>query len=90
MIVVQVSDMEQNPHTIPDDFFQMFDHATRRELIALTEFLTTEQVAAWTANDAMQAAAIEELFHRIENLLERIDQREVRTAIRAAEVCGVN
>ena len=82
--------MELNPENALDEIFQTFDYGTRRELIELRQYLATEEVAAWTANDAVQAAVIEALFARIDTLLERIEQREVRTATRAAEFSGVN
>jgi hypothetical protein len=67
--------MESSPHNPLDEFFQRFGIESRRELIELREYLARERVAAWTANDAMQAAIIEALFDRIESLLERMEQR---------------
>ncbi len=89
-IVVEVSDMEQSPHNPSDEFFQMFSLATRQEPIELRQYLVTEQLAALNANDVVQVAVIESLFDRIESLLERIEQREVRTAIQVGEFSGVN
>jgi hypothetical protein len=68
----------------------MFGNATRSELITLREFLVTEQVSAWAANDVMLAAAIDKLVARIEILLERIEQRELMMATQEAEFSGVN
>lgn len=82
--------MELNPDNALDEIFQTFGNGTRRELIELKQYLATEEVAAWTANDVVQAAAIEALFDRINSLLERIEQREVQMATRAAEFNGVN
>lgn len=82
--------MEPNPENALDEVFQTFDNSTRRDLIELRQYLAVEEVAAWTANDAFQAAVIESLFARIDTLLERIEQREVHTAMRAAELSGVN
>ena len=75
------SDMEHIPHNPTDEFFEIFDHATRSELISLREFLAAEEFAALNASDLRQAAVIEELFDRIESLLQRIDRREVRVAV---------
>jgi hypothetical protein len=82
--------MQSNAHNPLDEFFQMFGNATRSELITLREFLATEQVSAWAANDVMLAAAIDKLVARIEILLERIEQRELMMATQEAEFSGVN
>jgi hypothetical protein len=82
--------MRSNTHNPFDEFFQMFGNATRSELITLREFLVTEQISAWAANDSMQAAGIDKLFARIKILLERIEQRELMMATEAAEFSGVN
>jgi len=82
--------MALSPHNPSDEFFQMFSLATRQELIELRQHLVTEQVAAFNANDVVQVAVIESLFDRIASLLERIEQREVKTAIQVAELSGVN
>jgi len=79
--------MESNPL---EECYQMFGIATRRELIALREYLATEQIAAWTANDVKRAADIELLSQRLQDLLERIEQREMKMAIQAVEFGGVN
>jgi hypothetical protein len=82
--------MQSNTHSPFDEFFQTFGNATRSELITLREFLATEQVSAWAANDMMQAAGIDKLFARIKILLERIEQRELMMATEAAKFSGVN
>jgi hypothetical protein len=82
--------MRSSTHNPFDEFFQMFGNATRSELIILREFLVTEQISAWAANDSMQAAGIDKLFARIKILLERIEQRELMMATEAAEFSGVN
>lgn len=79
-----------NPDNALDEIFQTFDSGTRRDLIELRQYLAAEEVATWTANDAVQAAIIESLFACIDALLVRIEQREVRTATQAAELSGVN
>lgn len=80
--------MEQNPHHPLDEFFQAFGIVTRRELIELREYLATERVAALNANDVTQAAVIEVLSDRTQQLLERLEQRMTRTAISAVEWSG--
>jgi hypothetical protein len=39
-----------------DEFFQMFGIVTRRELIALREYLAAERVTAFKQHDLKQAA----------------------------------
>jgi hypothetical protein len=82
--------MRANTLDSVNDFFRLFDNATRRELISLRNFLATEQVAAWAANDPAQAASIEQLFARIEILLERVEQHELKMKVRAEELGRVN
>jgi hypothetical protein len=74
--------MEQNPL---DEFFQAFGIVTRRELIELREYLATERVAAFDAHDVTQAAVIEVLSDRAQQLLERVQQRTTSKVISATE-----
>lgn len=88
--VAEGSDKEHIPHKPTDEFFEIFNVATRSELISLREFLATEEFAALNASDIVRATVIEESFDRAESLLQRIGRREVRAAVRAAEFSGVN
>jgi hypothetical protein len=73
-----------------DEFFRRFGIVHRHELIALRECLATELITAFQANDAAQAAVIEELLNRTESLLERFGRHEVSTEIQATEFSGAN
>jgi hypothetical protein len=75
--LAEVRDVESNPL---DEYFQMFGVVSRRELIALREYLAAERVAAFNAHDVMRVAVLQALFDRTQTLLERIEQHEVRTA----------
>ena len=79
MAGVERGSMEQNPHHPLDEFFQAFGIVTRRELIELREYLATERVAAFNANDVTRAAIIEVLSDRTQELLERLDEQRVTT-----------
>jgi hypothetical protein len=46
-ITVTEASMQSNTRDSVNDFFRLFDSATRHELISLRDFLATEQVAAW-------------------------------------------
>jgi hypothetical protein len=89
-ITVTEASMQSNTRNSVNDFFRLFDSATRHELISLRDFLATEQVAAWAASDPAQAAGIEQLFARIKILLERVEQRELKIRVRAEAVSGLN
>jgi hypothetical protein len=64
--------MEQNPYNPLDEFFQMFNIATGRELIEIREYLATERLAAVNAHDVAQVVVIKELSDRAQQLLERL------------------
>ena len=89
-ITATEASMQSNTRNSVNDFFRLFDSATRRELISLRNFLATEQVAAWAANDPAQATGIEQLFVRIDILLERVEQRELKTRMRVEAASGLN
>ena len=59
-------------------YFAQFDAVSRQQLIELKQTLSSERGEALAANNAMQLAVIEELSDRVENLLERMDQCEVK------------
>ena len=69
--------MESN---LLDAYFQMFDAVTRRELIALQEYLAAEQAAAFNAHDLKRSGVLQALFDRTQSLLERIEQQDARKA----------
>jgi hypothetical protein len=82
---VEIGDMQSSTYNDAlDEYFQLFNVATRQEPIQLRRYLATEHVAALAADDITYAAVIEALFDRTESLLERIGRHEVGTAIRVA------
>jgi len=70
--------MEQGPLVLAK-YFTQFDTISRQRLIELRQTLAAEYGEALAANDAMQVAVIEELFDRVEILLERIERRGALT-----------
>jgi hypothetical protein len=65
--------MKQNPHDMVTEFFKRFD-VIRSELIEFRESLAADGVAAFNANDAIQGAAYEAMFDRIQIFLECLER----------------
>lgn len=66
--------MEQSPLVLAK-YFNQFNAISRQQLVELRQSLAAEHGEALAANDAMQVAIIEELFDRVESLLERMERR---------------
>jgi len=70
--------MEPSPLVLTK-YFTQFGNISRQQLIEVRQTLAAEYNEALAANDAMQVAVVEELFDRVESLLERLERRGALT-----------